>query len=258
MKNSSQPETTLFGMQFSAVSLPDAAKMIVELASKRAPELIVTPNVDHIVSMSSDLEMREIFQRAKYRFADGMPIVWLSRLLRRPLPERVTGADLLIKVSELSAKSNKRIFLLGGLPGVAEKASTNLINQFPGLIISGTYCPPFGFEKDPIETGKIISIINSSNTDILFVGVGAPKQEKWASHNIEKLAVGPILGVGAAFDFAAGTLKRAPKKIQSLGLEWLWRLCSEPRRLWKRYLIKDSIFLLLALKEIINSRTKPL
>ncbi len=246
--------TELLGVLFEQATLSSAVTQIINAGIQKNKGIIVTPNVDHIVMLQGDAEMRHIYKNALFRFADGMPIVWLSRMLKnKHLPERVTGADLLIGICEKAAKTNLAIYFLGGNPGIAEQAATKLKHQFHNLKISGTYCPPFGFENNPVENELIINDINSRNVDILFIGVGAPKQEKWAAKHLDRLQVGPILCVGAAFDFAAGIIQRAPVWIQKSGLEWFWRLASEPGRLWKRYLVRDSRFIPLALKEISKS-----
>jgi N-acetylglucosaminyldiphosphoundecaprenol N-acetyl-beta-D-mannosaminyltransferase len=246
--------TELLGISFETASLSSAVTQILNAGMQRKKGIIVTPNVDHIVMLQDDAEMRHIYKNALFRYADGMPIVWLSKLLKgKHLPERVTGADLLIAICEKAANTRLNIYFLGGNPGVAEQAATKLKSRFHNLNISGIYCPPFGFENNRIETDLIINDINSRNVDILFIGVGAPKQEKWTAKHIDRLNVGPILCVGAAFDFAAGIIKRAPVWIQKSGLEWFWRLASEPGRMWKRYLVRDSRFIPLAIKELSKS-----
>lgn len=245
----------MFDMGFTSLTLSEAAQKIVLSAMNGQRGLVVTPNVDHIVTMEYDLEMKEIFQNALFRFADGMPLVWFSRLVYSfGLPCRVTGADLLFAVAEQASKSNMPLFLLGGRPDSAKLAADHLLNCYPGLKIAGYYCPPFGFEHNEEESRSIVDRVNNSGAQILFIGVGTPKQEKWASFWMPILNVGPVLGVGAAFDMAAGKVNRAPKHIQNAGLEWAWRLAAEPRRLWYRYLIKDSRFLLLATKEFFRIR----
>lgn len=245
----------LFDIPFEPATLDDAADQIVAAARERRRGLVVTPNVDHVVTFREDAEFRAICLNALYRYADGMPLVWLSRLLPGPpLPERVTGADLLPAVCARAAREGLKVYFLGGLPGVAEQAALVLAECYPGLVVSGFSCPPFGFENDPSICGKIVDEINCRGADILFVGVGAPKQEKWSWAHLERLRVGPIVCVGAAFDFAAGTVKRAPRWVQSCGCEWLWRLASEPGRLWKRYLVRDSRFVVWALAEIGKAR----
>jgi len=245
----SSSEVQMFGLTFCRCTLEQTAKMIVQSAIDEEKGLVVTPNVDHLVQMDKDDEMAHIFKQARYCVADGMPIIWFSRIIGDPLPERVTGADLLPEVAAQAAINGVPIFLLGGMPGVALQAGEKLQTQFPGLEVAGTYCPPFGFEHDEGECQKIVSMINDSDAKILFVGVGAPKQEKWAVSHMDQLNVGPILGVGAAFDFASGMISRSPEFMQKAGVEWLWRLMKEPGRLWKRYLLQDSRFVVIAFRE---------
>lgn len=246
----------LFDMLFENVTLVQATEQIVALANSGAKgALVVTPNVDHIVTMRYDIAMRNVFLRATLRFADGMPIVWLSRAVyRRGLVSRVTGADLLPSIASAAAQQGLRIFLLGGGPGVADAAAARLVADSPGLLVAGTYCPPFGFEHDLQQCQEIARMINDSAADVLFVGVGTPKQEKWLDRWIGECGASVGIGVGAAFDFVAGTSRRAPAIIQRFGFEWLWRLGHEPRRLFRRYVIKDSVFLLLAVQEVVRRR----
>jgi len=247
----------MFGLSFNACTLEEATAMIIVAAEKRQKGLAVTPNVDHIMMMDKDPEMKALYQKAAFRFADGSPLVWFSKLCTKsPLPERVTGADLLPSIASSAAKKCLKLFFLGGNEGVAAKAAEMLQKISPSLQIAGTYCPPFGFEHDEIESDKIVEMINRSKPDILFIGVGAPKQENWTMKYIDRLEVGPILGVGAAFDFSAGTVKRAPLFFQRIGMEWLWRLIQEPRRLWKRYIVRDSRFVFLAFHEWLKINSK--
>ena len=247
----------MFGLDFESCDLPGAVDRIIASAIERKKGLVVTPNVDHVVMLQDDPFMLEVFQAAMFRFADGMPLVWFSKIVfgQSSLPSRVTGADLLIELCRASVGKGLSVYFLGGNPGVAEQAALELSMKFPGLRLAGVYCPPFGFENDEQETSKIVTQINDSNADILFIGVGAPKQEKWAHSNFNKLNTGPILGIGAAFDFASGIQKRAPVIFQNMGLEWAWRLLSEPRRLWRRYLLRDSRFLGIAFREYLKIKS---
>lgn len=244
----------LFDLSFDAVNENTAAKMVIDAALANRKGLVVTPNVDHIVSLRCDSEMRRIFNQALFRFADGMPLVWFSRLVGKPLPCRVTGADLLPNVARLAAATNLKIFFLGGQPLAAEKASQILAERYPGFKVAGYYCPPFGFEKNAAESAAIVTAINKSGANILAIGVGTPKQEKWLDAHLCDLNVGPILAIGAAIDFSAGFVKRPPIWMQRCGLEWLGRLFAEPRRLWRRYLLKDSIFLILMIREAFKQK----
>lgn len=247
------PTLELFGLRLSAVSLEQAVELLLRDAESRTCGLVVTPNVDHVVLIEKDERLRAVYQNARWLFADGMPIVWLSRLLgREGLPARVTGADLFVELCAGAAEKKMRVFLLGAAPGVAATAAARLCTAYPGLTVAGTYSPPTGFEASPTETGKIIELVNAARPDILFLGLGTPKQEFWAAANLDRLDVGPILCVGGAFDFVAGRTVRAPRMIQAAGLEWAWRLALEPRRLWRRYLVQDGRFIGLAMREVCS------
>lgn len=200
---------------------------------------VVTPNLDHIVKLNEDSEFVEVYDNAFLVLADGNPLIWASKLLKTPLQDLVTGSDLFPALCKQAAESGYSMFFLGGLDGVAEKAAINLQAKYPGLNVVGTYSPPFGFEKNKEENDHIINIINKVKPQILFVGVGAPKQEKWMFRNIDKLETNVALGIGASFDFEAGVIKRAPRIVRKGQMEWFWRFSNEPRRLVRRY-FKDS------------------
>jgi N-acetylglucosaminyldiphosphoundecaprenol N-acetyl-beta-D-mannosaminyltransferase len=148
------------------------------------------------------------------------------------------------------------LFFLGGLEGVAQKAADELKKMYPQINVAGVYSPPFGFDKNAEENNKIIRMINAVKPHILFVGVGAPKQEKWIYNNIGSLDINVALAIGASFDFVAGTIKRAPKAFRNMGMEWFWRFSSEPKRLFKRYFIDSSRFLPIIYKQMKASKKK--
>jgi N-acetylglucosaminyldiphosphoundecaprenol N-acetyl-beta-D-mannosaminyltransferase len=152
-------------------------------------------------------------------------------------------------VCEMAAAHGKSLFLLGGRPGIAERAASSLHARYAGLRIAGTYAPPMGFERDGAEQRRIVEHVNRVRPDLLAIGLGAPKQELWIAAHRSELDFGVALCIGAAIDFAAGTVRRAPRYMQKHGLEWLWRLGQEPRRLWKRYLVEDLAFGALVARE---------
>ncbi len=245
----------MFGLGFERVTLHGAVEQIMEEARTRTTGLIVTPNVDQVIRFERDPAMHRVYASARHVYADGMPLVWMSRLVDGAgLPERVAGADLLPAVCEAAAKHGSRVFFCGAAPGVAALAADRLGAAFPGLQVAGIACPPFGFEHDEALSAGLVSRINDSGADILFLGVGAPKQEKWGHRHLGSLAVGPVLCVGAAFAFAAGLVKRAPGFLQQSGFEWAWRLAQEPRRLWRRYLVDDARFAVIAAREVVAAR----
>ncbi len=239
-------------LAFDHVTLEDAARRVDDLAAQRPMAIVVTPNADHVCQAERDGGYRQIVEDAALVTADGMPVVWASRLIRCPLPERVTGADLLPKVCEHAARSGRRVFIMGGMPGEAEIAARKLRNAHPGLMIVGTYCPPFGFEKSEEETAKAVNAVNKSGADILFLGVGAPKQERWLAANKKSLQCGVAIGVGASIAFTAGTIPRAPRWMQRSGVEWVYRLSKEPRRLAMRY-AKDTKIAAIIARDVVRS-----
>lgn len=241
----------IFGVSFLRMRRKDAAEYIIECARKKQKTLVITPNVDHIIMMQEREDVRTLYQNAESVFVDGMPIVWLSRLLPdASLPERVTGADLLFSVCEYCARDGLTIAFVGGLEGVAIEAAERMTKRYPGLRVVGTYSPPFGFENDETESRKIVDLCGQWKPDILSLGLGTPKQELWAQSHLDSLECGPVLCFGAAIDFAADRIKRAPVFMQNAGLEWFWRLLQEPRRMWHRYLVRGPRFFIYALREL--------
>lgn len=232
------------GVRFDNVTMGEAVDAIVRMALKsEKPCLVCTANLDHLAVMQNDSDFRTIYREADFVVADGMPLVWLSRIAGTPLKERVAGSDLFWEVGRASDKTGVRLFLLGGQPMAAEKAAAKLYQRFPNAQVAGTYCPPFGTLDDPAEDARICRMIDEAQPDILLVGLGSPKQEKWIAAHKGVLNVPVSIGVGASFDMAAGMVRRAPMWIQHLGLEWLFRLVQEPRRLWSRYMGRDLQYL---------------
>lgn len=242
----------LLSLRFNNSSLVEAASDVVALAKARVKGLILPVNVDQIVTISSSSELAKIYESALRIYADGMPLVWLSKLKGTPLKQRVTGSDLTPEICRLAAAEKLKVFFFGAAPGVASAAAEVLMDRFPELNIVGTYSPPFGFEKDECEIEKSIARINEASPDILFLALGFPKQEQFAYDNLNSLRVGPIVSIGATLDFIAGNVRRAPSVLRESGFEWLWRLCQEPRRLWHRYLVRGPRFFVLAAKELIK------
>ncbi|MGJ7442262.1 WecB/TagA/CpsF family glycosyltransferase [Aquipuribacter sp. MA13-6] len=198
--------------------------------------VIVTPNVD-IMQRCRDPRVATLFRSADLVLADGAPVVIASRLAGDPLPERVTGSGLVPQLSAASAESGRSVFLLGGAPGIAVRAAAALQAQSPQLRVVGTYCPPMGFESDPDEMRAIEKAVTSAAPDIVFVALGAPKQELLSAHLADLLPGTWFLGCGAALTMVAGDVARAPGWVQRVGGEWIHRLVMEPRRMARRYLV---------------------
>lgn len=192
---------------------------------------LATVNPEFIMAAQGHEEFRRVLNNTALSFADGMGVVWASRILGRALPERIAGVDVVERVAELAARTGLRIFLLGAAPGVAEEAALRLQGRYPKLIISGTFAGSPKIEEDD----AICGIVEKARPDILFVAYGAPNQDLWIARNQPRLKIGVAMGVGGTFDFIVGKSIRAPRILRSLGLEWFHRLVKEPHR-WKRML----------------------
>ncbi|MBD7955057.1 WecB/TagA/CpsF family glycosyltransferase [Stenotrophomonas sp. Sa5BUN4] len=235
----------LFGVHIDPLTLREAAAQVTN-AAVRADRFhyVVTPNVDHIVMLDSDTEFAEVYRQASYVLADGWPVYAASRLLRRPVPERVAGSDLVPAVLE-HAEQNRlplSVFVLGGMGDVPHRAIDNVSRSYPSLRAAGSYSPPLGFEADESESSAIIDMIRASAANFIILGLGSPKQEKWVFRNRHLLPAGIAICAGATVDFMAGSVKRAPRWMGAIGLEWLYRLSSDPRRLFRRYARDAFIF----------------
>lgn len=242
-------QVNICGVAIHNFTMHEALAGIERFILARQPVSVVTPNVDHIVKLQSDASFCGIYARSALVLADGVPLLWAAKFLGTPLREKISGSDLFPKLCEVAAQKGWRVFFLGGRPGAAAKSAVVLKNRYPKLIVSGTYSPDFGFEKDPIYNDKIIQMIQHAKPDILFIGLGTPKQENWADKYKDICKVPVSIGIGAGFEFVAGMVKRAPAWMQKTGLEWFWRLLMEPGRLWKRYLVDDMQFFRLVLKQ---------
>jgi exopolysaccharide biosynthesis WecB/TagA/CpsF family protein len=232
------------------LSFEEALSEIKNIIEKKKG-YIVTPNAAHIVLIEKDREFKEIYDNASLVLADGVPIIWCSKLLGQPLKEKCSGSDLFEEICRIAFALNKNIFLLGGANGSERIACEKLRMIFPGIKVK-SYNPEFGFENNQGQTNAIINIINEFKTDVLFVFVGTPKSEKWIYRNINKINISIACPFGAALSYFAGTVKRSPFWMQECGLEWFWRLMNEPDRLWKRYLIGNIYFLGIVLKECVK------
>ena len=232
-------QVSLFDVKIDALRMEDVVERIhkwVRTRSDSGCRYVVTPNVDHTVMLQEDEGLQAAYKDAWLVLADGHPVVWASRILRRPLPERVPGSDLVPRLFASASKDRPlRTYLLGAAEGVADRAASNIQSKWSAVEIVGTYSPPLGFEKDEEENARIIAKIAEAKPDVLVVGLGAPKQELWVHRFHKQLDAGVALCVGATIDFLAGEKARAPRWIQSLGMEWFHRMATDPKRLVKRY-----------------------
>ncbi|MGH8003110.1 MAG: WecB/TagA/CpsF family glycosyltransferase [Limisphaerales bacterium] len=249
MNNNGHQRISLLGVQIDPLPLEDFLQKLEEQMRRGKGAYVVTPNVDHIVQLKTDEHFREICRQASFVVPDGMPLVWASRWLGKTLPERIAGADLFPRLSARAAQTGRSIFLLGATPSVCGRVIAKLRRENPALKIAGHYSPPFGFEKCRVELEKIVRALKQARPDVVFAALGTPKQEKLIYYLRAKVPVKLFLGVGAAFDFYSGEKRRAPLWLQKTGLEWAFRLLSEPGRLWKRYLVDDPRFFWWVAKE---------
>jgi N-acetylglucosaminyldiphosphoundecaprenol N-acetyl-beta-D-mannosaminyltransferase len=231
------------------VSMQETLDVIEDLIAKGQPRYITNANVDIVVRCNRDPEFARYYAQGTLDVADGVPLMWAAKFLGSPLKEKVSGSDLVPKVCELANRKGYKLFFLGGRPGAADAARDKLQRILKDLKVVGTYAPPFGFEKDQAELQKISRMVKEAKPDILFVGLGAPKQERWIEKYHREVGVPVSMGVGVTFEFIAGVVKRAPKWMQNIGLEWFWRLMMEPGRLWKRYLVDDLQFFVLLVRQ---------
>lgn len=234
----------------------EAIARLCDLVDAGAPEFVVTPNVDHLVKLEDDPEFRSVYERAALVLADGMPLLWASRLLGTPLRAKVSGSDLFVEFAAEAARRGLRLYLLGGRPGAAARAAQVLTERHPGLVVCGVDSPPLGFDRDEALNRRALAKIRAARPDVLFVGLGAPKQEKWIHRWRHDAGVPVSIGVGVSFEFVAGLVRRAPRLLQRVGLEWAWRLLMEPRRLWRRYLVEDTRFVWLFLRQWASARRR--
>ena len=221
------------------LTMAETLHEIDKLIQKKNCSYVVTPNVDHIVRLEKDKELQKVYKNASLILTDGKPLIWISKWYKTPIKEKISGSDLFPRVCQLAANKNYTMYLLGAAEGVADTATRNLMKKYPGLNIVGTYSPPFGFEKNEQEMNKIKTQIQDVHPDILIVGLGCPKQEKFMYYHCKELGVPISFGLGASIDFEAGNIKRAPKWMSNHGLEWLYRFSKEPKRLFKRYFVDD-------------------
>lgn len=244
---------SLCGVPIDSYSFDEVLeKIILQAESKHDSQYVVTPNAQHLVTLQHDLYFREIYKSAFLSVPDGVPLLWAAKFLKTPLKNRVNGTDLFEKTCEVASEKALKVFFLGGRPGAADAVSRVLSKRHPNLIISGTYCPPYGFESDDQELAKINGLIKSASPHILFVGLGAPKQEKWIYENYRELNVPISIGIGVSFELVSGMVRRAPKIMQSLGLEWFFRLLMEPKRLWRRYVVGNIVFMWLVIQQKLD------
>lgn len=224
------------------VTKQEAIEHIEYCINHRIIGQVITPNVDQIVRIESDKYFKTICENCELLLVDGHPLMWTAKYYGRPFKEKICGSDLVPELCSLAAKKGYSVFLLGAAPGVAQRAAERLIVDNPGLKVAGVYSPPIGFEKNQDEISKINEMLKASGADMLFVGMGVPKQDIFIYENMKTYQIPMSFSIGGTIDFIAGVQKRAPKWISNIGMEWLYRLIQNPKRMFKRYIIDDSKF----------------
>lgn len=237
------PETvTLCDTSLHVVTEAETVDWVLDALDAGRGGWVITPNLDIVRLCATDPSIAAMVRKADLRVADGMPLIWASRVLGQPFPERVSGSNLISSLTAGLAGRQRSIFLLGGMPGVADQAAEVLRARHPGLDVRGTLCPEFGFEKDPARVAEIRDTVAASGADVVFVALGFPKGERLTDEIRAGLPEAWWVGVGISFSFLTGDVARAPVWMQKSGLEWVHRLSQEPRRLAKRYLVHDLPF----------------
>jgi N-acetylglucosaminyldiphosphoundecaprenol N-acetyl-beta-D-mannosaminyltransferase len=250
------PRVNVLGVGISAINIAQATQTIQEWVNNREQHFICVTGVHGVMESQRDENLRRIHNSAGLVTPDGMPLVWLSYLKGFRGVERVYGPDLMLAVCSNPNPNKYRHFLYGGTPSVIDNLIHNLQHRFPAINIVGAYSPPF-HALTAEEDAQVIQIINSADPNIIWIGLSTPKQEFWMANHMDKLTAPVMIGVGAAFDFHAGVKKQAPRWMQRSGLEWFFRLSTEPRRLWRRYLINNPLFILLVLAQALGIKRYP-
>ncbi|MED3823620.1 WecB/TagA/CpsF family glycosyltransferase [Priestia flexa] len=243
----------LFDINFDNLTMTEAINRIEDIIivnkTNKQSSYVVTPNVDHIVNTFKDRKFKEIYDNANLVLVDGMPIVKVSKILGKDLKEKVSGSDLTPELFKLAQKNQYRVFIFGSKEGVADKAIQKIKKEYGYDFPIEGYSPPFGFEQNPVVLNDSIQKIVNYKPDILLVSLGSPKGEMFIYNHLNTLKVPISLQIGASIDFIAGTVKRAPIWMQKASLEWFYRFSQEPKRMFKRYFVNDSLFLKIVVDE---------
>jgi N-acetylglucosaminyldiphosphoundecaprenol N-acetyl-beta-D-mannosaminyltransferase len=252
------PSTNILGVPVTLLNLERACEIIAEWAARGQSNYVCVRDVHGVVLAAEDREFRLAHENAGMVTPDGMPLVWISRRRGHRGVSRVAGADLVEAVCASPLAAGMRHYFYGGKPGVAERMAAALQSRHPGMIVCGVSWPPFGPLSEKEDRAATEAIVRAQ-PHVVWVGLSTPRQEYWMRDHVGRIPGATLIGVGAAFDYHAGTVKRAPKWVQRAGLEWLHRLCAEPKRLWRRYLIRAPQFVfMLAWTTLLSRRRRDL
>lgn len=243
-----RPRIRIGQLWLDALTFDEGLEGIRELVGAGCGGTVFTPNVDHVVMAESNAAFRDAYAHASLAFADGTPLIWFSRLAGTPLPAKLSGSDMILPIARLAARERWRVYLLGGASGTARGAARRLEQEL-AMRVAGID-ESFVRLDDREGSRRVVDRIRASNADLLLVAFGAPKQELWIDQWRAELAPTVAIGVGGSFDFVTGRVQRAPRWISGAGLEWLYRLAHEPRRLWRRYLVQDPAFVRIAARTL--------
>jgi N-acetylglucosaminyldiphosphoundecaprenol N-acetyl-beta-D-mannosaminyltransferase len=253
-RSADSPRVDVLGVGISAIRMSDAVSRLETWIAEREREYVCVVPAHSVMDCQDDPELRAVVNAAGLVTPDGMSLVWLLRRRGYRDTERVYGPDLMLAACERSLATGWRHFFLGGEEGVAAELAARLQRRFPGLAVAGTLSPPFR-ALSAEEDAAFCKSVNETSPDVVWVGLGSPKQERWMAAHRKTLRAPVLVGVGAAFDFLSGRRRQAPRWIQRSGFEWLFRLAAEPRRLWRRY-IRYPRFVLLVLQQTLRSQLR--
>ncbi len=237
-------------LPIDVLTFDEALRAIERLIDARRGGAVYTPNVDHVVLFNEDSQVRQAYLAASLSLVDGTPVLWAARLLGRRLPEKVSGSDLVMPLVRRAAERGFRVYLLGGGEGIVERVRRRMEQEAPGVCIVGESSPHIDLTKPPSSRAEVVEAVRGTSPDLVFVALGTPKQELWIHEVRHALEPAVLIGVGASFDFLTGAAKRAPAWVSAAGFEWLYRLLMEPRRLWRRYLLRDPKFAAILLRDL--------
>lgn len=249
------PVVRVMDLEIHAVTEQEAIAFVLEELAAGRGGTTITPNLDHLRRYMRDVMFKNLVAEADLVVPDGMPLLWAAKVKGTPLPQRVAGSDLILSMSKAAASAGRTIYLLGGAAGTAEGAADVLRQKYPDIKIVGYYCPPMGFENSPPEMAKMLSHLEAAKPDIIYVALGSPKQEMLIDRIRSHLPRAWWVGVGVSFSFLTGHVKRAPRWIQKLGIEWVHRMFQEPGRLVKRYLMEGIPFGCMMMADAVWQRT---
>jgi N-acetylglucosaminyldiphosphoundecaprenol N-acetyl-beta-D-mannosaminyltransferase len=249
--DSSRP--SLMGLPLDPLTPDQLIDDLLDASAAGVGGYVMTPNVDHLRLVTKHPELMDLALSAEIRVADGIPLIWASRLQGCPLPGRVAGSDLISSLSLAAGRAGRSIFLLGGNPGTA-RAAAEVLSRTTGVQVVGHYCPPFGFEGDQAELQKIDALIASADPDFVYLGLPFPKASVVALRIKRRCPRVWTLGLGISFSFISGEVRRAPHWVQRLGIEWLYRLSQEPRRLYRRYVLEGLPFAIVLFADALMQR----